>query len=115
MEKYYIVGLVLVLCIALVMYTQIGSNQGKGHQTLKQSVQKAFPKYKVIEKQETIVICKIIQGTELEELVVLRIDPNQQKNIRNYGRRATITYSKKPMMNELKKDVAPYLDEHHFH
>ena len=110
MEKYLIVAVVLVICIGIVVYTQMASGTKLEGQSLKQAVQKAFPKYKVIEKQGTIMICEINHRNEPDELVFIRIDPNQKKNIRNFGRRATITYSQKPSMKEIKKDVIPYLD-----
>ncbi|WP_353682205.1 hypothetical protein [Acinetobacter sp. ANC 4862] len=46
---------------------------------------------------------------EPDELVFIRIDPNQKKNIRNFGRRVTFTYPKQPSIGEMRKDFAPYL------
>lgn len=110
MEKYLIVTFVLLICIVIVAYTQMASGIKLEGQSLKHAVQKAFPKYQVIEKHGTIMILQINHRNEPEELVFIRIDPNQKKNIRNFGRRVTITYSKKPSIHEIKKDVIPYLD-----
>ena len=111
MEKYLIVGMVAILCIALVIYTQLGSNDSKGKQTFKQQVQKAFSQYQVIEKFDSIMICEVNHRNELEELVVIRIDPEQKKNVRQFGRRITITYPKQPSIKELQKDAHPYLNK----
>lgn len=112
MEKYLVVlGVFLVLAL-VVIYTQlnagIGSNQDKN--TFKDTIKKAFPKYTVLDRHDTIIICGVNPRQEQEELVIIRIDPNQKKNIRNFGRRATITYPKQPSIREIKKDTRPYLD-----
>lgn len=109
MEKYLIVGLVLIILIAVVWYTQVSSAEAGGTQTLKQNIQKQFSNYKVIEKNGTIMICEINHRNELDELVFIRVDANQEKNIRMFGRRATITYQKQPSLGEIKKDTEPYL------
>lgn len=109
MEKYLIVGLVLFILILVVWYTQASSGESKDPTTLKQTLQKAFPEYTVIEKNGTIMICEINQRNEPDERVIIRIDSNQEKNIRMFGQRATITYKKPPSIREIKKDVSPYL------
>ncbi len=109
MEKYLIVGLVAVILILVVWYTQVSSGDGEDPKNLKQTLQKAFPQYSVIEKNGTIMICEINHRHEPDELVFIRVDSNQEKNIRMFGRRATITYKKQPSLREIKKDVAPYL------
>lgn len=109
MEKYFIVGLVALILIVEVWYTQVSSGENKDPNTLKQSLQKAFPQYSVIEKNGTIMICEINHRNEPDELVFIRVDRNQEKNVRMFGRRATITYKKPPSLREIKKDVAAYL------
>ena len=103
MEKY--------LVVAIVIYTQrgAGSSSRSGNSSFKDIVQKEFMKYKVIERNQTIMICEMNPRNQLEELVLIRIDPNQKKNIRNFGRRVTFTYPKQPSMSEMRKDFAPYL------
>lgn len=108
MDKYVLVGIVFVLCIVLVVYTQISSGSSSA-KTLKQKLQTEFPKFKIIEKSDTLMICEINHRNEPEELVIIRVDSNQKKNIRTFGRRATITYPKQPSIKEIKKDVVPYL------
>lgn len=110
MDKFVLVGIVFVLCIVLVIYTQLSSGSSSSAKTLKQKLQNEFPKYKIIEKSDTLMICEISHRNEPEELVIIRIDSNQKKNIRTFGRRATITYPKQPSIKEIKKDVVPYLD-----
>ena len=109
MEKYFIVGLVALILIVVVWYTQVSSGENKDPNTLKQTLQKAFPQYSVIEQNGTIMICEINHRNEPDELVFIRVDRNQEKNVRMFGRRATITYKKAPSVREIKKDVAAYL------
>lgn len=64
----------------------------------------------MIERNENIVICKEIENSRVdEELMLIRIDPNQQKNLRTIGKMLIATYSKAPSIREIKKDGAPYL------
>ena len=57
MDKYLLVALVVGACILLVIYTQLAP---AGEQkNFKQIVQQAFGRYKVIEKNYTIMICEI--------------------------------------------------------
>ncbi|WP_313036011.1 hypothetical protein [Acinetobacter sp.] len=108
MEKYLVVAIVVVVCILLVIYTQRAEGNST-QKSLKEIVQKEFPQYKVIEKNQTIMICEINHRNEPDELIFIRIDPNQKKNIRTFGRRVTFTYSKQPSIKEMRKDFAPYL------
>lgn len=110
MDKYLVVAVVIIICIVMVIYTQrSGSSSRSGNTSFKDIVQKEFPKYTVIERNQTIMICEMNPRNQLEELVLIRIDPNQKKNIRNFGRRVTFTYPKQPSMSEMRKDFAPYL------
>lgn len=108
MDKYFIVGIVVLICIMLVIYTQNSAGIIKTL-TFKQQVQKAYPKFKVIEKSGTIMICELNHRNELDELVFVRVDPDQKKNFRQFGRRITITYAKQPTIKELMVDAKPYL------
>ena len=110
MDKYLVVAVVIIICIVMVIYTQRGGNASRSSNvSFKDIVQKEFAKYTVIERNQTIMICEINPRNQLEELVLIRIDPNQKKNIRNFGRRVTFTYPKQPSMSEMRKDFAPYL------
>ena len=110
MDKYLVVAVVIIICIVMVIYTQRGGNSSRsGNTSFKDIVQKEFTKYTVIERNQTIMICEMNPRNQLEELVLIRIDPNQKKNIRNFGRRVTFTYPKQPSMSEMRKDFAPYL------
>jgi len=92
----------------IIIYTQ-RADTGSASRSFKDIVQKEFNKYKVIEKNQTIMICEINHRNELDELVLIRIDPSQKKNFRNFGRRITFTYSKQPSVREMRQDFAPYL------
>ncbi|NNH25123.1 hypothetical protein [Acinetobacter terrestris] len=110
MDKYLVVAVVIIICIVMVIYTQrSGSSSRSSNASFKDIVQKEFPKYTVVERNQTIMICEMNPRNQLEELVLIRIDPNQKKNIRNFGRRVTFTYPKQPSMSEMRKDFAPYL------
>lgn len=111
MDKYLVVAIVIAICIVMVIYTQRGgsSSSRSGNTSFKDIVQKEFMKYKVIERNQTIMICEINHRNEPDELVLIRIDPNQKKNIRNFGRRVTFTYPKQPSIGEMRKDFAQYL------
>ncbi|NNH87575.1 hypothetical protein HLH13_07600 [Acinetobacter sp. ANC 4279] len=110
MEKYLVVVIVIAICIVMVIYTQRGSSSSRsGNTSFKDIVQKEFMKYKVIERNQTIMICEMNHRNEPDELVLIRIDPNQKKNIRNFGRRVTFTYPKQPSIGEMRKDFASYL------
>lgn len=110
MDKYLVVAIVIAICIVIVIYTQRGESSSRsGNTSFKDIVQKEFMKYKVIERNQTIMICEMNHRNEPDELVLIRIDPNQKKNIRNFGRRVTFTYSKQPSVREMRQDFAQYL------
>ncbi|TCB52366.1 hypothetical protein E0H80_00375 [Acinetobacter sp. ANC 4779] len=107
MDKYLVVAVVIIICIVMVIYTQRGESSSK--RLFKDIVQKEFIQYKVIERNQTILICEMNPRNEPEELVLIRIDPNQKKNMRSFGRRVTFTYPKQPSIADMRKDFAPYL------
>ena len=110
MDKYLVVAIVIAICIVMVIYTQRGESSSRsGNTSFKDIVQKEFMKYKVIERNQTIMICEINHRNEPDELVLIRIDPNQKKNMRSFGRRVTFTYPKQPSIGEMRKDFVPYL------
>lgn len=80
--------------------------------SLKQILQNAYPQYQVIEKQQDLIICEVDHRNLLQELVMIRIDPQQKKNMRTFGRRVTFTYPKPPALREMRKDFAVYLSTH---
>ena len=80
-----------------------------GQKNFKQIVQQAFGRYKVIEKNYTIMICEINHRNEPEELVLIRIDPAQKKNLRISGRMLIATYPKAPSVREMRKDFKDYV------
>lgn len=92
----------------LVIYTQ-RAHASPSKMSFKEIVQKEFSQYHVIERNQTIMICEVSDGHQSDELVLIRIDPNQKKNMRNFGRRMTFTYPKQPSLREMRKDFAPYL------
>ena len=108
MDKYWGVAIVVIFCIFLVIYTQ-RAYASPSKMSFKEIVQKEFSQYHVIERNQTIMICEVSDGHQSDELVLIRIDPNQKKNMRNFGRRMTFTYPKQPSLREMRKDFAPYL------
>ena len=110
MDKYLVVAMVFVVCILILIYTQIDRQPKSAKMSFKQILQKEFPTYKVVERNQNMIICKEIPNRRIdEELVLIRIDPNQQKNLRNSGKMLIATYSKQPSVREMKKDFAAYL------
>lgn len=76
---------------------------------LKELVKDTFPKYKIIEKHGTIMICEINHRNEPEELVFIRITPNQQKSIKQSGRMIIADYPKTPSTKEMLNDFGSHL------
>jgi len=112
LEKYLVVAVVFIACILLIIYTQIGSNK-KEDPTLsfKEKLQKEFPNFKVLERNQNFIICREIQNQRIpEELVLIRVDSEQKKNLRTSGKMLIATYSKQPKMSEIRKDALPYLN-----
>ena len=108
MDKYWVVAIVVVFCIFLVIYTQ-RAHVSPSKMSFKEIVQKEFSQYQVVERSQSIMICEVSEGHQPDELILIRIDPNQKKNMRNFGRRMTFTYPKQPSLREMRKDFAPYL------
>ncbi|MEG0481490.1 MAG: hypothetical protein RR569_00130 [Acinetobacter sp.] len=110
-DKYLIVGIVFVACILLIIYTQLGDAK-KEDKTLsfKEKLQKEFPNYTIMERNQNMIICREGSNPRIpEELVLIRIDPEQKKNLRNSGKMLIATYSKQPSIREIRKDTANYL------
>ncbi|MEJ2898786.1 hypothetical protein [Acinetobacter sp. NS-4] len=108
MDKYLGVVIVVIVCIGIVIYTQ-RADAGSTSRSFKDIVQKEFGKYKVVERNDVILIGEYNTHDQFEERIMIRIDPNQKKNIRNFGRRVTFTYSKQPSVREMRQDFAQYL------
>lgn len=108
MDKYLVVVLVLIFCIALIAYTQKDAPSKK---PLKQQLQDAFPRFKVIEKNQAFYICKMNVAQFDEELVLIRIDPNQANHKRMSGQLLILTYHKQPSLRTIKTDIGQHLYE----
>lgn len=100
----------LILLIALILiFTKIKASKKK-NQTFKELVKKTFPKYRIIEKNQAIMICEINHRNEPDELVFIRINPNQKKNIKKSGRMLIANYAKSPNAKEMKTDFGRHLN-----
>ena len=110
-EKYLIVAIVFAACVLLVIYTQLGDRKKEDPSlSFKDKLQKEFPNYKIVERNQNIIICREIANQRIpEELVLIRIDSEQKKNLRNSGKMLIATYSKQPSLREIRKDTASYL------
>ena len=110
-EKYLIVAIVFAACILLIIYTQLGDRKKEDPSlSFKDKLQKEFPNYKIVERNQNIIICREIANQRIpEELVLIRIDSEQKKNLRNSGKMLIATYSKQPSLREIRKDTASYL------
>lgn len=112
LEKYLIVGIVFAACIVLIIYTQLDSLKKEDNTlSFKEKLQKEFPNYKILERNQHFIISREGANPRIpEELVLIRIDPEQKKNLRNSGKMLIATYSKQPSIREVRKDALPYLN-----
>lgn len=110
-EKYLIVAIVFAACVLLIIYTQLDDSKKEDPSlSFKEKLQKEFPNYKIVERNQNIIICREIENQRIpEELVLIRIDAEQKKNLRNSGKMLIATYSKQPSLREIRKDTANYL------
>lgn len=108
-----IIAIIILSLILIQIRKPKNVNQRKNnepHLQLKDLVQKTFPKYKIIEKHQTIMICEINHRNEPDELVFIRINPYQQKSLRQSGRMLIADYPYKPSAKEMKRDFARNLN-----
>ncbi len=101
-----ILFIIVVVILALVV-RQVKQKTPTAKYSFKQIVQKTFPKYKIIEKNQQIMICEINHRNEPDELVFIRI--GNPKNIRKSGRMVIADYPKAPSPQEMKSDFGRYL------
>ena len=66
--------------------------------------------HEIIEKHQTVMICEINHRNEPEELVFIRITPNQQKSIKKSGRMLIADYPYIPTAKQLKLDFGQHLN-----
>lgn len=101
-----LVGMVLVVFIILI----VKKTKKEKNISLEELVRKTFPKYKIMEKHGTIMICEITHRNEPDELVFIRINPNKGKNIKKSGRMLIVDYPKNPSVKEMKTDLGRHLN-----
>lgn len=80
----------------------------KKDESLEMIVKKSFPKYLIINKFGTIMICEINHRNEPDELIFIKT--GTPKSIKREGRRIVASYPQKPTKNELKNDLRKYLN-----
>jgi len=103
-------GLVLLISLILVIKKMPKKRVEKEEKLqLKELVKRTFPKYKIIEKHQTIMICEIDHRNEPDELVFIRISPNQRKNIKKSGRMLICDYPQNPTAKEMLSDFRGHL------
>jgi hypothetical protein len=109
-----IAGLILLIGLILIVKNMSGKKQNKKNTRteklpLKEVVKKTFPKYKIIEKHQTIMICEINHRNEPDELIFIRIKPNEAKKIRKSGRMLICDYPQNPTAQEMLSDFQGHL------
>lgn len=109
-----IAGLILLIGLILIVKIMSGKKSNKINTKteklpLKEVVKKTFPKYKIIEKHQTIMICEINHRNEPNELVFIRIKPNEEKNIKKSGRMLICDYPQNPTAQEMLSDFRGHL------
>ncbi len=101
---------ILLAVVIIILKISIGKkNKNKKELSLKETVKKTFPNYKIIEKNQTIMICEINHRNEPDELVFIRIKSNSSKNIKKSGRMLICDYPKKPTAEEMLRDFKGHL------
>ena len=105
-----IASLVLLIGLILIVRKMGKEKEIKSEKlSLKEVVKKTFPEYKIIEKHQTIMICEINHRNEADELVFIRIKPNESKNIRKSGRMLICDYPQNPTAQEMLSDFRGHL------
>ena len=98
-----------ILLITLIFLFKKTKSKDK-NLSLKDLVKKTFPKYKIIEKNQTIMICEINHRNEPDELVFIKINANEKKTIKKSGRMLIANYPNEPTSKEMKIDFGKYLN-----
>ena len=109
-----IAGLILLIGLILIVKIVSGKKANKKNTRreklpLKEVVKNTFPQYKIIEKHQTIMICEINHRNEPDELVFIRIKPNEAKNIKKSGRMLICDYPQNPTAKEMLSDFKGHL------
>lgn len=112
------------LCIGLILFvvaliclrkrkTSISSIQIKNavdsKKVFMQLLKSSFPKYKILQRNDVYLICEINHRDEFEEIVFIRIRPDQIKKIQYKGRMLEANYPQFPSKSEMRKDFKLYL------
>ncbi|RZF54805.1 hypothetical protein EXE30_05250 [Acinetobacter halotolerans] len=93
---------IIGIAIGYFIYTKM-----KKDESLEMIVKKSFPKYLIINKFGTVMICEINHRNEPDELIFIKT--GRPKSIKKEGRRIIATYPVKPTSKELKNDLIQYL------
>ena len=78
--------------------------KGSNALNFKQKVQNAFPKYTVLLRSQSVMICELDTRGQPEELVVIRIVPNASKSLSFKSRILIATYPNEPSIHEMRRD-----------
>lgn len=113
MELFIVILLVIFGAIVISLFTKDKKKfKNKSAQIRKMSfkeiVQQTFPKYRIIEKNQQIMICEYNHRNEPEELVFIRL--SNKKSIKKLGRMLIVEYSKLPTPKEMKADFESHLN-----
>lgn len=104
------IALCIVLVSVIIGFFILKNKESKiDNLNLKEIVKQTFPKYKIIEKHGTIMICEISHRNEPEELVFIRINSSKNKTIKKSGRILIADYPDKPTKKQLKEDFERHL------
>ncbi|SUU22818.1 hypothetical protein [Acinetobacter haemolyticus] len=105
-----IIVIILVVLSTVLIYRTLKKPSVRkvaSKNNFREVVKKAFPKHKIIDKNQQIMICEINHRNEPDELVFIRI--GRAKNIQKDGRRVIIYYPTEPTASELKRDLSKFL------
>ena len=106
------IALIIVLILLITLFfikKQKAPKVINNSKNFKELVRNTFPKYRIIEKNQMIMICEYNHRNEPEELVFIRIDASQKKKMHYSGRMLIADYPYMPSAREMKSDFARHL------
>ncbi|ANF82021.1 hypothetical protein A3K93_07290 [Acinetobacter sp. NCu2D-2] len=74
-----------------------------------QILKETFPQYHILKRNDAYMICEINHRNEPEEIVIIRINQRNSKEIRPVGRILAVSYSHYPSIKEMQSDFKTHL------
>ena len=103
------IAIIIILLLILGIGIYICKHQKPDTSVLKTLVKGTFPNHLIIEKAGTIIICEPNQNNGPDERIYIRIVPNKEKHISQFGHIFKVEYPIIPSSKELKADFSKFL------